>query len=225
MVRSLCLITSHCAVNTWGSGSIASPFLDFGNRWRWGVSFTLLPLYPRGKSPYGIESWLIQWTKNWLIRVLSESYTVWKIFTKKVTFESFTLQLHQFRSKCFKLYSSVKRTYSSVIIYLFILQIVDMTFCKIRYFFKIKYPHLFIWFYVTNILLLSSREIRDVCMIIYDLELLGTKPFFIHLERLRKFSIISDDNSRYRRFFILFLLPWRIRLSGLFPFRINQFWN
>jgi hypothetical protein len=29
----------------------SSTILDLGTRWRWGVSFTSLPLYPRGKSP------------------------------------------------------------------------------------------------------------------------------------------------------------------------------
>jgi hypothetical protein len=33
-----------------GSGCIDPRFLDFGNSWRWVVSFTHLPVYPRGKS-------------------------------------------------------------------------------------------------------------------------------------------------------------------------------
>jgi len=31
------------------SGGIATRILDLGTRWRWGVSFTSRPLYPRGK--------------------------------------------------------------------------------------------------------------------------------------------------------------------------------
>jgi len=34
----------------WRSGGIAPRILNLGNRWRWVVSFTLRPLYPRGKS-------------------------------------------------------------------------------------------------------------------------------------------------------------------------------
>jgi hypothetical protein len=35
----------------WGSGCIDPHFLDLGTSWRWVVSFTPRPLYPRGKSP------------------------------------------------------------------------------------------------------------------------------------------------------------------------------
>jgi hypothetical protein len=35
----------------WGSGDIGPPFSTLGTRWRWVVSFTLRPLYPRGKGP------------------------------------------------------------------------------------------------------------------------------------------------------------------------------
>jgi hypothetical protein len=34
-----------------GSGGIALRILDLCKRWRWAVSFTPQPLYPRGKSP------------------------------------------------------------------------------------------------------------------------------------------------------------------------------
>jgi hypothetical protein len=34
-----------------GSGGIAPRILDLGTRWRWVVSFTPRPLYPRGNSP------------------------------------------------------------------------------------------------------------------------------------------------------------------------------
>jgi hypothetical protein len=34
-----------------GSGCIDPHFLDLGTSWRWVVSFTTQPLYPRGKSP------------------------------------------------------------------------------------------------------------------------------------------------------------------------------
>jgi hypothetical protein len=36
----------------WGSECIAPRLLDLGTRWRWAVSFTPLPLYPQGKSPW-----------------------------------------------------------------------------------------------------------------------------------------------------------------------------
>jgi hypothetical protein len=48
----LCLINyalRHGGV--WGSGCVDPHFLDLGNRWRWVVSFTSLPLYLQGKSP------------------------------------------------------------------------------------------------------------------------------------------------------------------------------
>jgi hypothetical protein len=35
-----------------GVGGIAPRILDLGTRWRWVVSFTPRPLYPRGKSPW-----------------------------------------------------------------------------------------------------------------------------------------------------------------------------
>jgi hypothetical protein len=35
----------------WGSGGISPRVLDLGTRWRWVVSFTLLPLHPRVKTP------------------------------------------------------------------------------------------------------------------------------------------------------------------------------
>jgi hypothetical protein len=35
----------------WGNGCIDPHCLDLGTGWRWMVSFTPLPLYPRGKSP------------------------------------------------------------------------------------------------------------------------------------------------------------------------------
>jgi hypothetical protein len=40
----------HYSVKTWESGCIDPRFLDLGSSWRWVVGFTLLPLYPRGKS-------------------------------------------------------------------------------------------------------------------------------------------------------------------------------
>jgi hypothetical protein len=38
-------------MNAYGSGCIDPHCLDLGTSWRWVVSFTPLPLYPRGKSP------------------------------------------------------------------------------------------------------------------------------------------------------------------------------
>jgi hypothetical protein len=37
--------------DVWWSGCIDPGFLDLGTSWRWVVSFTPRPLYPRGKSP------------------------------------------------------------------------------------------------------------------------------------------------------------------------------
>jgi hypothetical protein len=49
---SLCS-TKHLAMKTYrGSGGIAPRILDLSTRWRWVVSFTPLPLYPQGKSPW-----------------------------------------------------------------------------------------------------------------------------------------------------------------------------
>jgi len=45
------LLMKHHAMKYWGSGGIASHILNRGCRWRWVVSFTLRPLYLRGKSP------------------------------------------------------------------------------------------------------------------------------------------------------------------------------
>jgi hypothetical protein len=49
---SLCLTNSALRhEGVWGSGYIDPYFLDLGTSWRWVVSFTPRPLYPRGKSP------------------------------------------------------------------------------------------------------------------------------------------------------------------------------
>jgi hypothetical protein len=49
---SLCLINYALRdEGVWGSGCIDSHFLDLGTSWRWVVSFTPRPLYPREKSP------------------------------------------------------------------------------------------------------------------------------------------------------------------------------
>jgi hypothetical protein len=49
---SLCLINGALRhEGVWGSGCIDPYFLYLGTGWRWVVSFTLLLLYPRGKSP------------------------------------------------------------------------------------------------------------------------------------------------------------------------------
>jgi len=43
----------------WGSGSIVPHILGLGTRWRWVVSFTSRPLYPKGKNPwYPLGGWL-----------------------------------------------------------------------------------------------------------------------------------------------------------------------
>jgi hypothetical protein len=48
---SLCL-TNYALRHegVWGSGCIDTYFLDLGTSWRWAVSFTPRPLYPRRKS-------------------------------------------------------------------------------------------------------------------------------------------------------------------------------
>jgi len=51
LVRSLCLIKHQATKTYWGSGGISSSILNLDTRWRWVVSFTLRPLYPRVKSP------------------------------------------------------------------------------------------------------------------------------------------------------------------------------
>jgi hypothetical protein len=47
------------AYGVWRSGCIDPYFLGLGTSWRWVVSFTPRPLYPRGKSSrYPLEWWL-----------------------------------------------------------------------------------------------------------------------------------------------------------------------
>jgi hypothetical protein len=49
---SLCLTNQALRPEgVWGSGCIDPHFLELGSNWRWVVSFTSQPLYPRGKSP------------------------------------------------------------------------------------------------------------------------------------------------------------------------------
>jgi hypothetical protein len=42
----------HATEDVGGGGGIASVVTNLGVRWRWVVSFTLLPLYIRGKRPW-----------------------------------------------------------------------------------------------------------------------------------------------------------------------------
>jgi hypothetical protein len=44
------LIKHHALEPYWGSGRVDQNILDLGTRWRWVVSFTPGPLYPRGKK-------------------------------------------------------------------------------------------------------------------------------------------------------------------------------
>jgi hypothetical protein len=44
-------MSSLCHEGVWGSRCINSRFLYLDTTWRWVVSFTSLPLYPRGKYP------------------------------------------------------------------------------------------------------------------------------------------------------------------------------
>jgi hypothetical protein len=48
---SLCLTNHHEIKTYWGSGGICPWILDLDPRWRWVVRFTILPLYPWGRSP------------------------------------------------------------------------------------------------------------------------------------------------------------------------------
>jgi hypothetical protein len=45
------LIKHHANKTYWRSGSIAPRILDLSTRWKWVVSFTSLPLYPRINNP------------------------------------------------------------------------------------------------------------------------------------------------------------------------------
>jgi len=47
---SLCLTKHHARKTYCGSGGIAPLILDLGTRWRWAVSFTARPLYPRERA-------------------------------------------------------------------------------------------------------------------------------------------------------------------------------
>jgi hypothetical protein len=43
-------------MKTYGGAKVKiHALLDLGTRWRWVVSFTLRPLYPRGKTPAAIR--------------------------------------------------------------------------------------------------------------------------------------------------------------------------
>jgi hypothetical protein len=48
----LCLTKHHAIKTYWLGGSIPPPIIGLGIRWRWVVSFTPQPLYPRGKRPW-----------------------------------------------------------------------------------------------------------------------------------------------------------------------------
>jgi hypothetical protein len=49
---SPCLAKHRAMKSYWGSGGIPARILNLGTRWRWVVSFTPPPLYPRGKKPW-----------------------------------------------------------------------------------------------------------------------------------------------------------------------------
>jgi hypothetical protein len=49
---SLCLTKHHAMKTYWGIGGIATRIPDLGTRWKWVVSFTPRPLYPKGKNPW-----------------------------------------------------------------------------------------------------------------------------------------------------------------------------
>jgi hypothetical protein len=48
---SLCLTKHHDMKTYWESGAVAPRILNLGDRWRWVVSFTHPPVYPRRKNP------------------------------------------------------------------------------------------------------------------------------------------------------------------------------
>jgi hypothetical protein len=52
MKLSLCFNWASSHEGVLGSGGIAPRILNLGTGWRWVVSFTLQPLYFRGKSPW-----------------------------------------------------------------------------------------------------------------------------------------------------------------------------
>jgi hypothetical protein len=53
-------LTAWATARPWGNVCIDPYFLDLGTSWRWVVSFTSRPLYPRGKAPgtHSIGSWV-----------------------------------------------------------------------------------------------------------------------------------------------------------------------
>jgi hypothetical protein len=54
------LLTKHHSMKAyWGSGGIAPCILDLGTRWRWVISFTFGPLYPRERYP--CTHWIGDW--------------------------------------------------------------------------------------------------------------------------------------------------------------------
>jgi hypothetical protein len=57
---SLFLTKLHAMKTYWGSGGIALRILDLATRWRWMVSFTPRPLYPRERAPgtHWIRGWV-----------------------------------------------------------------------------------------------------------------------------------------------------------------------
>jgi hypothetical protein len=57
---SLCLTKHHAMKTYWGIEGIAPCILDLGTRWRWVVSLTPRPLYPRERAPgtHWIGGWV-----------------------------------------------------------------------------------------------------------------------------------------------------------------------
>jgi hypothetical protein len=52
-VGEVWFLTQYRAMKAyWGSGGVAPLILDVGTRWRWVVSFMLLPLCPQGRSTW-----------------------------------------------------------------------------------------------------------------------------------------------------------------------------
>jgi hypothetical protein len=74
---SLCLTNSALRnEDVWGSGCIYPHFLDLDTSWRWVVSFTPLPLYPRERAPgtHFIGGWVEP-------RAGMDDMEKWKYFT------------------------------------------------------------------------------------------------------------------------------------------------
>jgi hypothetical protein len=65
---SLCLTKHHAMKTCWRNGGIAPCILTLCTRWRWVVSFTSLPLYPRDKTPWYPLDRRLGVPQSWFVR-------------------------------------------------------------------------------------------------------------------------------------------------------------